>query len=33
MNHFVSHFPNQNDKVQFDYLVLLDMAKTTCVDW
>jgi hypothetical protein len=33
VNHFVSHFANQNDKVHFDYLVMLDMAKMTRLDW
>ncbi len=33
VNHFVSHSTSQNDKVQFDYLVTLDMTKTTCLDW
>jgi hypothetical protein len=30
VNHFVDHFASQIDKVQFDYVVALDMAKTTC---
>ncbi len=30
VNHFVSHFVNQNNKVQFDCLVMQDMAKMTC---
>jgi len=30
VNHFVSHATSQNDKVQFDCLVTLDMAKMTC---
>jgi hypothetical protein len=30
VNHFVSHSTNQNDKVQFDCLVVFDMYKTTC---
>ncbi len=33
VNYFVTHFANQNDKVQFDCLVALDMFKTTCLDW
>jgi len=32
VNHFVSHFANQNDKVQFDCLIMQDMAKMTCPD-
>ncbi len=33
VNHFVSHYASQNDKVQFDYPFTLDMAKTACPDW
>jgi hypothetical protein len=33
VNHFVDHFASQIDKVQFDYVVALDMAKTTCPNW
>lgn len=33
VSHFVSDFASQNDKVHFDYVVTLDMAKTTCLDW
>jgi hypothetical protein len=29
VSHFVSHSTSQNDKVQFDYLVVLDMSKLT----
>jgi hypothetical protein len=28
--HFVDHFANQNDKVQFDHPIALDMYKMTC---
>jgi len=30
VSHFVSHSAIQNDKVQFDYLVALNMYKMTC---
>jgi hypothetical protein len=33
VNHFVDHFASQIDKVQFDYVIALDMAKTTCPNW
>jgi len=29
-NEIINHFVSQIDKVQFDYLITLDMAKTTC---
>ncbi len=28
VNHFVSHYANQNDKVQFDSPIVLDIYKT-----
>jgi len=30
VNHFVDHYANQNDKVQFDYPIMLDMYKMNC---
>jgi hypothetical protein len=30
VSHFVGHFANQNDQVQFDCLIMLDMYKMTC---
>jgi len=30
INHFIIHSANQIDKVQFDYLVALNVAKTSC---
>jgi hypothetical protein len=30
VSRIINHFISQNDKVQFDYLVTQDMAKTTC---
>jgi len=32
-NEIINHFVSQIDKVQFDYLITLDMAKTTCPNW
>jgi hypothetical protein len=33
VNRFVNHFANQNDKAQIDCLIMLNMSKTTCLDW
>jgi hypothetical protein len=30
VSHFVDHFANQNDKVQFDFPIMLNMYKMTC---